>query len=326
MDSYCLERFVTAQEPMYDVALSEIRSGKKQSHYMWYIFPQLRSLGKSPMAKAYGIEGREEAEAYLRHPLLSARLLEITEALLSLATNDPVAVVGDIDAKKLRSCMTLFASLSGEDSLFHKVLQKYYNGEQDKRTLRLLARKDSQLMNLEKISVMLSYLLRHCKEPLYVDRDGGWASVDTILAALRERYPQMDRATLEEIVATDGKGRYSFDEEGMRIRANQGHSIPGVAVTMDRPVPPEYLYHGTATRFLPQILQEGLKPMTRQYVHISSDRETALKVAKRHGEPVVLLIRAREFAADGHELLCSSNGVWQAKAVPPAYFSIMETE
>lgn len=181
-------------------------------------------------------------------------------------------------------------------------------------------------MKLEKISVQLSYMLRHSKEPLYISLDGGWAQVDTVLQVLRQRFPGVDRGVLDEIVASDRKGRYSYDAGGTRIRANQGHSIPGVKVEMTAPMPPEYLYHGTADRFLPVILKEGLKPMTRQFVHISPDYRTALAVGKRHGTPVVLVIRAADFVADGHELFLSANGVWQAKAVPPEYFSVAEAE
>jgi putative RNA 2'-phosphotransferase len=109
-----------------------------------------------------------------------------------------------------------------------------------------------------------------------------------------------------------------------RIRANQGHSIPGVRVTMESPPPPRLLYHGTSSRALPLILDRGLLPMSRQYVHISPDPETALKVGQRHGTPVVLVIDAQRFTADGHPLLRSANGVWQAKEVPPEYLSVLK--
>lgn len=181
-------------------------------------------------------------------------------------------------------------------------------------------------MNLEKASVQLSYMLRHSREPLYIDLNGGWASVETVLRALRQRYPQMDREILDQIVASDKKGRYSYDPTGTRIRANQGHSIPGVIVEMGKPTPPEFLYHGTATRFLPAILAEGLKPMSRQFVHISSQYDTAVTVGSRHGTPVVLIIRAADFVADGHDLFLSANGVWQAEYVPPEYFTVANAE
>lgn len=174
-------------------------------------------------------------------------------------------------------------------------------------------------MKLEKASVQLSYMLRHSKEPMYITLEGGWAQVDTVLAVLRQRFPQMDREMLDEIVAKDRKGRYAYDESGTKIRANQGHSIPGVKVEMASPEPPEYLYHGTATRFLDAIRKEGLKPMTRQFVHLSAAYDTAVTVGKRHGAPVVLTVRAADFVKDGNGLWLSANGVWQAKAVPPEY-------
>ena len=179
-------------------------------------------------------------------------------------------------------------------------------------------------MDLTKVSKKLSYMLRHCTDPLYIELNGGWADVNTIIKALRERYPQISRAVLDEIVANDEKGRYSYNVDGTKIRANQGHSIPGIIIDMEQPDPPEYLYHGTATRFLDSIKKNGLIPMSRQYVHISPDYETAVKVGKRHGKPVVLLIDARRFVSDGNELYLSANGVWQAKQVPPEYFTIMD--
>lgn len=177
-------------------------------------------------------------------------------------------------------------------------------------------------MNLEKIGVQLAYMLRHSRDPLYIDPEGGWAPVETILEALGRRFPAIDRSVLDAVVAADSKGRYSYDATGTRIRANQGHSIPDVRVEMTSPPPPEYLYHGTAVRFLPAILGEGLKPMTRRFVHLSAAYDTAVAVGSRHGEPVVLTVRAADFAADGHALYLSANGVWQAEAVPPEYLSL----
>ncbi len=105
---------------------------------MWFIFPQMRGLGRSDMAYIYGIADRAEAEAYLAHPVLSARLYEITEALLELDETDPVVIFGGIDAMKLRSSMTLFTAVSERDSVFHRALQKFFSGEMDLRTLELL--------------------------------------------------------------------------------------------------------------------------------------------------------------------------------------------
>lgn len=174
-------------------------------------------------------------------------------------------------------------------------------------------------MDYERISKRLSYLLRHSRDPLYVDLQGGWADVETILNTLNIR-----RCDLDHIVASDRKTRYSYDAAGTRIRANQGHSIPELIVDMECPEPPTVLYHGTATRFLDAILAEGLKPMTRQWVHLSAELETAKIVGKRHGIPVVLVMDAKRYAADGNALYRSANGVWQAKTVPSEYLSIYE--
>ena len=133
-----IERFVRAQDGgAYEQALAEIRAGRKQSHWIWFVFPQARGLGRSPMAERCGIASREELDAYVNHPLLRARLLEISRALLSLPGNDPVAVLGDIDALKVRSSMTLF-ELTGADPVFGKVLDKYYAGSRDELTLGIV--------------------------------------------------------------------------------------------------------------------------------------------------------------------------------------------
>jgi uncharacterized protein (DUF1810 family) len=123
---------------MYETALEEIKKGEKESHWIWYIFPQLRGLGYSPKAYTYGIDGLEEAKAYLEHPVLSARLIEITEALLSHQGKDIEDIMGDIDALKLRSSMTLFALISEADSVFHQVLEVFYDSKMDEMTLGLL--------------------------------------------------------------------------------------------------------------------------------------------------------------------------------------------
>lgn len=130
-----LNRFLKAQEDMYEVALAEMKNGEKESHWMWYIFPQLRGLGRSPMAYMYGIDGIEEAKAYLAHPVLSVRLIEITKALLSHTGEDIEDIMGDIDALKLRSSMTIFALICEDNSVFHQVLESFYDGEMDIVTL-----------------------------------------------------------------------------------------------------------------------------------------------------------------------------------------------
>lgn len=131
-----LNRFLEPQEYMYAIALEEIRNGEKESHWMWYIFPQLRGLGRSPMAYTYGLDGIEEAKAYLAHPVLSARLIEISRVLLDHKGEDIEDIMGDIDAMKLRSSMTLFALLSEDDSVFHQVLACFYDRKMDEKTIK----------------------------------------------------------------------------------------------------------------------------------------------------------------------------------------------
>ena len=133
-----LERFLDAQEKIYDLAFAEIKRGQKCSHWMWFIFPQLRSLGRSKMAYIYGIADLNEAKAYLDHPILKERLIRICEALLLIEDKPAVEIFGEVDAMKLRSSMTLFAVASGEESAFIRVLDKFYGGEADSLTLELL--------------------------------------------------------------------------------------------------------------------------------------------------------------------------------------------
>lgn len=133
-----LERFVLAQEQTYDGALAELRRGRKRGHWMWFVLPQLRGLGRSPTAQRFGLAGLEEARAYLDHPVLGPRLHECCQALLDLGTTDPVPVLGDVDATKLRSCVTLFARADPDDPVFPAVLDQFFAGTPDPHTLALL--------------------------------------------------------------------------------------------------------------------------------------------------------------------------------------------
>lgn len=135
-----LERFVPAHERDFERALSEIKNGKKVSHWMWYIFPQIKGLGRSATSQYYAIQSLDEATAFLNDAYLGGNLLEICNALLALETNRPSEVFGNPDDLKLRSCMTLFAFVSEDNSVFHKVLEKYYDGKPDYRTLSILKR------------------------------------------------------------------------------------------------------------------------------------------------------------------------------------------
>ena len=133
-----LDRFLDAQRSDYAAALAEVRRGRKTSHWMWYIFPQIAGLGQSSTARYYSIRDLEEAREYYAHPVLGQRLREISGALLALRGIDPVAVFGGIDSMKLKSSMTLFAAAAPDDPVFQQVLDKYYGGEQDALTLRIL--------------------------------------------------------------------------------------------------------------------------------------------------------------------------------------------
>ena len=133
-----LDRFLDAQRGDYAAALAEVRRGRKTSHWMWYIFPQIAGLGQSSTARYYSIRDLEEAREYYAHPVLGQRLREISGVLLELRGSDPVAVFGGIDSMKLKSSMTLFALAAPDDPLFQQVLDKYYGGEQDVLTLRIL--------------------------------------------------------------------------------------------------------------------------------------------------------------------------------------------
>ena len=176
---------------------------------------------------------------------------------------------------------------------------------------------------LDKLSVFISLILRHKPDAAHITLDEhGWANVEDLLVGINNTGREIDLDILEEIVATDSKQRYSFNDDRTLIRANQGHSVP-VDVELKEQKPPEILYHGTATRSLNSILNEGLKPMSRLYVHLSKDVETALKVGKRHGVPVVLNIYSGDMYRDGCKFYLSENGVWLTKEVDVKYFEIM---
>lgn len=135
---YDLERFIKAQEQAYELALSEMKSGHKRSHWIWYIFPQIKGLGFSSTSEYYGIDGLGEAKAYMENPILRKRLLEISEVLLTLPSSDAGNVMGYPDDLKLRSSMTLFAEAAPEFDVFQKVLDKFFDGEKDRKTLKKL--------------------------------------------------------------------------------------------------------------------------------------------------------------------------------------------
>lgn len=134
--TFDLDRFVSAQRGTYDTALAELRRGRKSSHWMWFVFPQVEGLGSSVTARRYAIAGRAEALAYLRHDVLGPRLLEASRAVLDSGTRDAATLLGGIDAMKLRSSMTLFEAVADGEPVFAQVLDTFYGGERDEETLR----------------------------------------------------------------------------------------------------------------------------------------------------------------------------------------------
>ena len=166
----------------------------------------------------------------------------------------------------------------------------------------------------------LSLVLRHDPQAAGITLDEhGWADVKALLAGVNRTGRQIDMDILERIVRENNKQRYAFNENHTKIRANQGHSVQ-VDVELRQETPPQYLYHGTATRFLNAIHKEGIRKMNRQYVHLSGDYETALAVGKRHGNPFVITIDAQAMTRDGAVFYHSKNGVWLCEQVDTRYF------
>lgn len=173
-------------------------------------------------------------------------------------------------------------------------------------------------MSLKETSKFISLILRHKPEVIGITLDEhGWANVDELIAGVAKTH-EFNADILEEIVRTDEKQRYSFNEDKTLIRANQGHSIP-VDVELDEVEPPVELWHGTGEKYVAAIDDQGLIPKSRLYVHLSKDRDTAVKVGKRHGMPVLYIVKAGEMYQDGYKFYLSQNGVWLTKKVPAKY-------
>jgi putative RNA 2'-phosphotransferase len=176
--------------------------------------------------------------------------------------------------------------------------------------------KNFTLSSSKQLSKLLSFILRHHPEHIGLQLDQqGWASVEDLLARLNASGTVIDMITLEEIVATNSKKRFAFNEDKTQIRASQGHSI-GIDLQLQPAEPPAILYHGTAEINLESILAQGLKKQSRQHVHLSDNLQTAKTVGSRHGKPVVLLISAKQMAEEGHLFYVSDNGVWLTEEVP----------
>ena len=173
-------------------------------------------------------------------------------------------------------------------------------------------------MGLKETSKYISLILRHKPETIGITLDEhGWANVNELISGIAKTH-EMNMDILEEIVASDEKQRYSFNEDKTLIRANQGHSIP-VDVELEETVPPEILWHGTGEKYSASIDEQGLIPKSRLYVHLSKDEETATKVGLRHGKLVMYKVHSAEMQKDGYKFYLSKNGVWLTKEVPVKY-------
>ncbi|OEZ85128.1 RNA 2'-phosphotransferase [Janthinobacterium sp. HH104] len=174
--------------------------------------------------------------------------------------------------------------------------------------------------HLVNTSKFLSLILRHAPEKIGLALDPqGWADIGQLLALAAQHGRGLSREQLDEVVGRDSKTRYAISDDGLRIRANQGHSLSAVDIGLPPSTPPAVLYHGTASRFVDAIRAGGLAPGSRNHVHLSSNHETAVAVGARHGKPVVLTVDAAAMRAQGHVFYVSDNGVWLTQAVPVAF-------
>lgn len=181
-------------------------------------------------------------------------------------------------------------------------------------------------MNLQSISRYMSLILRHKPEVIGITIDEhGWANVEELIKGIARNNVGFDMQTLEKIVDTDDKQRYSFNSDKSLIRANQGHSIP-VDVELEEKEPPNKLYHGTGEKYVESIDQQGLIPKSRLYVHLSKDTDTAIKVGKRHGNCVIYVVKAAEMYRSGYKFYLSQNGVWLTDKVPVKYLEQLPKE
>jgi putative RNA 2'-phosphotransferase len=177
---------------------------------------------------------------------------------------------------------------------------------------------------LVRVSKFLSKHLRHTPEEIGLELEvGGWVTVEKLLEGCRKANFLITRAELDQVVADNSKQRFAFDETGTKIRANQGHSVDVDLQLMPTP-PPAVLYHGTATRFLADILRDGLRKMARHHVHLSVDVPTATNVGQRHGKPTILLVDATAMAQAGYLFYVSANGVWLTDEIPPQFLRPLE--
>jgi putative RNA 2'-phosphotransferase len=175
------------------------------------------------------------------------------------------------------------------------------------------------------ISKFLSYVLRHEPQAIDLELDQeGWANIAELIDGARKSGHILDVNLIRSVVASSDKKRFAISDDGLRIRAVQGHSTKTVSIGYEEKMPPEFLYHGTATRFLASIHDEGLCSGKRQYVHLSGDTQTAIAVGQRYGKPVVLKIKSLLMHQQGFKFFQAENGVWQTNHVPAAFISVLQ--
>jgi putative RNA 2'-phosphotransferase len=178
--------------------------------------------------------------------------------------------------------------------------------------------------HLVRTSKFLSLVLRHQPQTIGLRLDeGGWARIDELIAKARGAGVRLTEELLREVVEKNDKKRFALSEDGLRIRASQGHSIR-VSLDLDPAEPPEFLYHGTASRSVESIRESGLVRGRRNHVHLSKDERTAVAVGRRHGKPVVLVIKAGRMHSEGFQFFLSANGVWLTQEVPARYIEFPE--
>lgn len=215
----------------------------------------------------------------------------------------------------------LYGYATGERALGIEQVVAQRKRVYEKRVAEREARAKEQEMI--KQSKFLSLILRHNPEAGKLTLDAeGWAKVSDVLAAVRSKFGNFSRSDLDRLVAENDKKRFALNAHGDKIRANQGHSV-AVDLKLEPQQPPERLFHGTKQKNIGLIFKDGLKPGSRQHVHLSKDVETAYVVAgRRRGDDVILIVHAKKLADDGHTFYCSENGVWLTDTVPPAYLEI----
>lgn len=175
---------------------------------------------------------------------------------------------------------------------------------------------------LDKKSKFLSYILRHQPETIAITLDSdGWADIDVLITHSNQYSEFLSRELIKEIVSNSDKKRFTISDDGLKIRAAQGHSTKQVKINHAEKIPPEFLYHGTATRFIDSIKEQGLISGSRHYVHLSADEKTAILVGQRHGKPIVLKIKALMMYHRGFKFYLAENGVWLTKQVPTQFLT-----